>query len=171
MTHWDLELPEGYDASVALLIGAWQDSTREWLGEMGEVTDAAITWKFAADSVTIGALMMHMIACEEWHILGSLFGEKPDSDAVKFDAMLDVDERIFPEPPAWPFSKYLELLHSTRARLLERLRDLPGDTVRTTPRGNTVTVRWVLSHLVQHDSYHGGQIVLIHEEHKKSQTK
>ncbi len=163
MTRYDLHPPEGLDPDVALLVGAWLDGTREWLGEVGEVPDARVTQRLGAHGVSVGALLMHMVDCDEGWIGETLLGGSGDPPTVAgaFCRDLSVDDRTFPDPPAWPFAEYVRLLQDTRAALVARLVGLRADDERTSRSGNVFTVRWVLAHLVQHDSYHGGQIVLL----------
>jgi uncharacterized damage-inducible protein DinB len=33
-----------------------------------------------------------------------------------------------------------------------------------------MSLRWVLGHVIQHEAYHGGQIVMLHDLWKRSQT-
>jgi len=171
MTTHELDVPEGFDPQLAILIAAWRDGTREWQDEMGEVDDDAMTWQFGADKLSIGSLMLHMIDCDESWIRESMFGEDlttNPTEALQHAKSIDVDARIFPEPPAWPYAKYVELMAESRHRLIEKLKPLRAADTYTSPRGNTLSYRWVIAHLVQHDSYHGGQIVLLHEEYKKA---
>jgi len=43
-----------------------------------------------------------------------------------------------------------------------------SDSLSEHPNGEYAsTYRWIVAHLVQHDSYHGGQAVLLHETWKK----
>lgn len=164
MKPYDLELPAGLDSEVALLVGVWQDSTREWLGEMGEVSDAAVTWSAGQSSPSIGALMLHMMDAENAWIRETMLGlAARESEALQIAAKVNVDERDFPAPPAWPFARYVELLREYRADLIDLLKDKRATDWVTSPRGNRLTVRWILGHLIQHDSYHGGQCVLLHE--------
>lgn len=170
MTTYELTIPEGFDPELAVLIAAWRDGTREWQEEMGDVEDAAVTWQFGADRVSIGSLLLHMIDCDEGWIRESMFGEDlsiEPIEALQHARGIDVDARTFPEPPAWPFAKYVELMAESRARLIEKLKPLRAADFYISRGGNKLSYRWVISHLVQHDSYHGGQIVLLHEEYKK----
>jgi uncharacterized damage-inducible protein DinB len=163
MIRYDLELPSDLHPEIAVLVGAWRDGTREWLGEVGEVSDELVTRRFGPHGVSVGALILHMVDCDEGWIGELLLGDSggPPTEAGAFCKALSVDERIFPDPPPWPFSQYVRLMQDTRARLVRRLAGLGPEEERSTGSGDVYTVRWVLAHLVQHDSYHGGQIALL----------
>lgn len=165
MEHFDLQIPPGLDPELATLVAAWTDGTREWLAEAGEISDQAVIQPCGANNISIGALMLHIIDCDEgW--FSSMFGVKlaQPSPASELGRAVDVDGRKFPTPPAWPFAKYVEIMQETRAELVAGLAGIRADQTFTSQRGNVFTARWVIAHLVQHDSYHGGQIVLLNEE-------
>jgi uncharacterized damage-inducible protein DinB len=166
MARFDLQLPAALDPDLALLVAAWSDGTREWLGEIGEVADGAIVKRHGRHGVSIGALMMHMIDCDEGWI-GEMVLRRPASPpsvAGEFCKNLSVERREFPEPPAWPFTQYVDLMKATRSSLIEGLVGMTPEQEFESSSGNQFTLRWILSHLVQHDSYHGGQIVLLLED-------
>jgi uncharacterized damage-inducible protein DinB len=80
---------------------------------------------------------------------------------------IDVDERVFPAPPDWPFKRYVQLLHETREQLILLLEGKRAVDIVTSPRSNLLSVRWIIGHLIQHDAYHGGQCVLLMEEYRR----
>jgi uncharacterized damage-inducible protein DinB len=166
MARYDLDVPSGLAPDVALLVAAWRDSAREWLGEVGEVPDEAVTRRHGRNGVSVGALLMHMVDCDEVWIERVVLGlaSPPPSVAGEFCRSLSVERREFPDPPSWPFAQYIGLLRDTRERLVAGLAGLSGSQEVVSASGNVFTVRWVLAHLIQHDSYHGGQIVLLLEE-------
>ncbi|MCW5939612.1 MAG: DUF664 domain-containing protein [Fimbriimonadaceae bacterium] len=166
MARFDLEPRSDLDPQIALLVAAWADGTREWLGEIGEVPDDAVVRRHGKHGVSIGALMMHMIDCDEGWI-GEMVLKRPSEPrtvAGEFCKALSVDKREFPEPPAWPFSQYVDMMRETRSELIDHLVGRTPDQEFESSSGNSFTLRWILAHLVQHDSYHGGQIVLLLED-------
>lgn len=169
MARFDLEVPADLDPALALLVGAWKDGAREWLDELGDLPAEAIVQRHGANGVSIGALLLHMIDCDEGWIRELVLGQPQDPASVAgaFCAELSVDDRKFPDPPAWTLAEYVALLKSTREQLVAQLVGLSAEEERTSQSGNVFTLRWVLAHLVQHDSYHGGQIVLIWQEFGK----
>jgi len=72
-----------------------------------------------------------------------------------------------PTPPAEPIEWYFDILDRARIRVFESIAQ-HSDSLSEHPNGEYVsTYRWIVAHLVQHDSYHGGQAVLLHETWKK----
>lgn len=165
MENWDLTFEPGFEEKVALLLAALDDGRREWRSEIGTPSIQAIQWQPTPDGYSIGALMLHMISCELFWLNGLLGRELPEADKVRLmTESLDVDEVKYPLPPAQPIEWYFAMQDEYRLQFLELVREINDpDRVLTSKRGNQFTLRWVLAHLIQHDSYHGGQCVMLHE--------
>jgi uncharacterized damage-inducible protein DinB len=162
--RFDVAPLEGYDPQIGLLIASLQDSTREWRDEIGAVPDEAVTWQAFPGGHSIGGLIMHMIDAEAWWFETICCGKERSKEELEevLSEETDQDSFIWPKPPEKPMSWYFELQDRYRARSLESLRELDPATEVTIPNyPHVFTVRWVLAHVVEHDSYHGGQAVLL----------
>jgi uncharacterized damage-inducible protein DinB len=67
----------------------------------------------------------------------------------------------WPTPPREPIGAYFEILDRVRARTLESVKSFGDPTTVKEADWGTMTLRWVLAHLIWHESYHGGQAVLL----------
>ncbi len=165
---FDVAPLDGYRADVGLLLASLVDSTREWRGELGEPSVEAITWQPVAGSYSIGGILLHNAYVELSWFNRFLAGKTLDPEELKvlLADETDVDEGQWPEAPAKPISWYHEIHDGIRRRVFETLKDVDPD--KKYEKGDfSTTVRWVLAHVVEHDSYHGGQAVLLHELWKK----
>jgi hypothetical protein len=91
--------------------------------------------------------------------------------AVVFDKLLDIDGVVWPKPPEQTFEWYMDLLTQQRVQTLEWLQTLADPDKVIQGKTKSFTIRWILGHLVQHDAYHGGQAVLLHESYKKEKLQ
>lgn len=166
MNRYDVEPAVGGDAQIGLLKATWQDSTREWRKNLGDVEEAAIVWQPYSDAHSIGAVLLHMIACENYWIVKDILQQEvdPDDPAIRFDREVDQYSGTWPAPPAQPLSWYYAMQDANRAEVFALI-DGVGDPalVRVRPDRYEFTLRWVMAHLIEHDSYHGGQLVLLKE--------
>lgn len=162
----------GYPLEHGLLLSALNDGTREWRGELGEPTEDALVWQARPGGHSIGGLLLHMAVVERlwtevWCLNRPLTAEERETYQANES---DVDNGVWPTPPRKPFEWYWELLMDARGRVHRAVKEFPAPEAEfTTPWGGTVTTRWTLAHLVQHDSYHGGQAVLLHDLFKSMQ--
>jgi uncharacterized damage-inducible protein DinB len=165
MRDFDIPPVEGYDPEVGLLISVMQDATREWRKEIVGLPKSAITWQETPTGVSIGSLMLHMIEAELWWI-GEVIGGIPVSqeDVERFRlAEIDQYEDTWPVPLDLDLEGYFALMDGVRDRTLTLLKDAGPSTriVKRPDKDNGYSIRWILSHLAQHESYHGGQAVLL----------
>ncbi|HSI73160.1 MAG TPA: DinB family protein [Fimbriimonas sp.] len=162
--RFDVAPAEGYHPEIGLLLASLQDSTREWRDELGQVPDEAMTWQPFEGGHSIGGLIMHMIDAESWWFETICCGVERSKEelAEVLSEETNQDSFIWPKPPAKPLSWYYELQDRYRARSIETVKSLdPTKNVVIPGYDHVFTTRWVLAHVVEHDSYHGGQAVLL----------
>lgn len=156
--------PIGSDVAIGTLLATWEDGTREWLENLEEPSEEAMVWQPFPNAPSIGGIMLHMACCDLYWIKNFVRGEELDADhpAVAYDAQLDQDNVLWPMAPHQPFAWYLEVLESTRRQVVELILQEPNPERVFQRRSSTTTFRWIVAHLIEHDSYHGGQCVLLH---------
>jgi uncharacterized damage-inducible protein DinB len=156
---------------IGLLAAALENATREWRGELAEVDEDAIVWQAWPNGHSIGALILHIADVEAWWIETVAAGKKrPRGEARR---LLSEETEQYgvhsPTPPRKPLSWYFAIHDAIRARSLETLRSL-DDADRYVSRvgwKESCNVRWIVSHVVSHESYHGGQAVLLNVMRQK----
>jgi uncharacterized damage-inducible protein DinB len=158
---------------LGLLMATLQDGTREWRENLGRTSQAAVIWQPYENGPSIGGIILHLIDAENWWLRCIGAGEADDATTPEaiYNRELDQYKAYWPKPPKKPLMWYLELLDDRRAVNLDYIRN-QVESVEVLSRGkkNSFTYRWILAHLVEHDSYHGGQAVLLHEMYKRLRT-
>ncbi len=166
----DIEPLESFDPEVGLLLSALVDSTREWMENLSDITPLALQWQATPSSYSIGALLLHLIDAEDYWfrvIIGGQIRTATEESLLQSEE-LDQYEGYWPTPPQQPIEWYFQLHKQYRARAFDGLKGIrPGDVIGEPRLRRSATVRWILTHVLQHDSYTGGQIVAIHELYKK----
>ena len=170
MKQFDVAPAPGFKPEIGTLISTWNDGLREWLDNLGEPPIEAMTWQPFPDGPSIGGVMLHMAGCDLYWIKEYVGGSELDAEhpAVAYDAVLDQDNANWPTPPSQPFAWYREVLETTRAQVIELIRQEPNPDREFQRSWGTLTFRWIVAHIVEHDSYHGGQCVLLHEMWKRT---
>lgn len=172
MKFYDLVPPQEFDPKIALMIATLHDSTREWKSELGEPTEDAIVWQPYENAPSIGGQLLHLIGVEAFWFESFLAqAERPVGERELLMAdQINVDDHIWPTPHRKPIQWYYELLDTVRARALKALAPLDVNLSRQMRDEYEFTLPWVIGHVIQHDSYHGGQAVLLHEMYKRMAT-
>lgn len=169
-TAFDSAPIAGFEPQLGLLLAALQDGTREGRDELGDADEDLIVWQPKAHSHSIGAILLHIGDCENFWVEEIVAGKTPDQELAK--RLLSVETKQYasrwPTPPRMPLADYYAILDDIRKRTFETMRDFhdPADT--REHHGQTLTIRWILAHVVEHESYHLGQAVLlkaIRDEH------
>ncbi len=165
---FDVEPLPGYRPDVGLLLASLNDSTREWRDELGDPPLEAITWQAKPGSYSVGGLLLHIMEVEVYwfETVAAALEENVEESKLLMSAEIQQYEGLWPTPPAKPLSWYYDLHDKIRARVFESLKSVDPDS--RYDRGDfSFTFRWILAHVVEHDAYHGGQAVLMHELWKK----
>lgn len=171
--RYDLAAIENLHPDLAVLIETWRDGSREWLENL-EVSPSveAIVWQPYKDGPSIGGILLHMIGCDMHWLEEFAYGRdiSPDHPAVAYDLVAKQDIPYWPTPPAKEWAWYLDLYQSERESAIAKIMAFNQPDQVFARSTTQYTFRWIIAHLVEHDSYHGGQIILLHEMWKKLQA-
>lgn len=159
---------EGYDPELGLILAMWRQSTKDWLDNLGEVSDEALIAQSEPDGPSIGAMILHLISCARFWVICEGHGLTVDEShpAIAYDLTMDQYEPYWPTPPRKPFAWYKELFEANKEEIEELVRTQTEPRAICESRGRKFEYRWMLARQVGHDSYHGGQAVLLHERWK-----
>ncbi len=163
----DVEPLPGYPEPYGLLCAVLQDGTSDWRGELwgAEIGPDVTAWRPRPGGQSIGAILLHMVIVEIFWFECFVLGQRPsdeDKRTLLWDE-IDVDEGRWPDPPAQPIQWYFDLFDRVRSRSLERIRQWPPPATLVERNGMSRTPRWVLGHVIQHEAYHGGQVVMLYD--------
>lgn len=152
----------GKSATFEILRKTLDQGTREWKKFLGEVTEEQIVWQPDQGMHSIGGVLLHVMAWEAWWCEKFLAGgeiEPITASALNLSRFFDFNGKC-PSPPQQPLEWYYEQLSQNRERCLLVFENLTPET--KVKRGETSrSALWVYNHLTDHDSYHGGQAVLL----------
>lgn len=166
---------DGYQDPYGLLLAVLQDATDDWRMEFdwsGElkktIGSEVMRWRPYPSGPHMAGVMLHMIVAEvAWFESFVLKREVSAADkALLMWDEIDVDAGQWPEPPDQPLSWYFDLQDQFRLRTLAAVKEWPTPDTQLQGRERIYTPPWVLGHVIQHESYHGGQIVLLYEAYK-----
>ena len=137
--------------------------TQEWFSQLDDdVTEAELSWQAFPNGHSIGALLVHIAEVEGYWLHHIACGE-PHRDLESEVLCAEIDQFAirWPAPPPHPLSLYKALLSEMR----EKTKALIGaleDPNHTATRGEReFTLSWLMTHVIVHEAYHGGQAVLL----------
>jgi uncharacterized damage-inducible protein DinB len=155
--------PDGANMEIGLLLAMLDDATKEWTEELGTVDDEAIIWQPFADGHSIGALMLHIADVEAYWIQQIGAGKQRSAEELKAFLSEETNQYAvqWPAPPAQPLEWYLQQLRRVREATRQTVLAINDPDHIGVRRDTQFTLRWLLSHVISHEAYHGGQAVFL----------
>jgi uncharacterized damage-inducible protein DinB len=171
-TQRDIPPAKAASSEIGLLLGMLDLTTEKMRQELGEIPDEALVWQPYPNGHSIGAILIHVAACEACWLhevaAGEIVGGGGENIAdLETEWMggnpIDQYAGSWPTPPAKSLSWYYGLQDQVRARTHELVRNLDADTYRTVTwrPDRECTVRWIIHCNIEHQAYHLGQAVLL----------
>lgn len=170
MTFRDVAPLPGFHPEIGILLASLNDSTREWRRHLGEVSVEALRWQPAPKTYSISTLLMHLIDVEAEWFYSFCAGHDREEEEYKLllsEETIQADNQ-WPAAPDYPLEWYFETHDRIRKRGYEAIQSIDPEQRFERPEwGYTYTLRWVVAHVLEHDSYTGGQAVALHQLWKR----
>ena len=144
-------------------------ASHEWLSELGDdVNETELIWQAFPDGHSIGAVLTHIAEVEAYWLHHIACGEPyRDVEGDVLNGEIDQYGIKWPPPPPHPLSFYKALLATTRDKTKTLIGALENPN-HTALRGEReFTLSWLMTHVIVHEAYHGGQAVLLLLEQRK----
>jgi hypothetical protein len=164
-----------YEPSEIRLVGSERELLREFLDYYRDVlrsqayglTEDQARTKVAASDLTLIGLIRHMAFVEQYWFPDIFAGETP---LPLFDDSVDQDRDFHPTADE-TLPEAFELLNTqiVRSRMIETSAE-SLDMIATKPRkGQPVSLRWIMIHMIEEYAAHSGHADLIREAIDKSE--
>ena len=166
-----LPMVEGLCGELELLARVLQDGTREWRKELGVVGRDALRYQENGDGRSIGLLLLHLADSEDWWIREVAAGKGPSPETRKRFLSEETNQYggVWPSPPSYSLKEYYAMQDEIRSQTLSILREIgSADHLGAVPGGKRqFTQRWIVTHIIQHEPYHAGQMVMLKQQFLK----
>lgn len=163
------------DASIDYLVGILADARATTLQRVEGISKAELHWQYADGWNSIGALLAHIIAVEEYFRIEFIECRKltaaeealwmPGLEMGKYIPQLITNDGV---------DVYEERLAQSRARMLEAVRAISATAFKEKREGynpNTgCNLAWVLYHMAEDEVHHRGQISILRKLYKARAT-
>ena len=153
----------GSDVQIGLLLAILDDATNDWRGELGDVPDEMLLWQPFPGGHSVGALILHIADVEAYwlHEIGAGLARSDEELARLLSKETQQYDLTWPRPPAQPFSWFLAQHDEIRARTRHIVSTWDDPARALLWEDTEFTPRWLLHHVLTHESYHGGQAILL----------
>ncbi len=154
-----------FEGEVAIWVATLDDARRQTKAAVEGLTADELAWKPPGDGNSIGRLLRHLALVELDWVITDLCGEKElppgTPELLKLDGPMA-------EPGLRPLDEFIAALDWARALTKDRLKKFPKGEIEATRtyKGEgqikVFNVRWILYHILDHESQHRGQILAVH---------
>jgi len=176
MSTVSLPIPDGYDFETSPVVSTTAAELDALLATLtrrvGEATPEELEWQLRPGMNTIGMLLAHLAVVEVYWVEAVGRGIDSEEEANRIiqgvlGIRMEEDGMPIPENGTHPLSlagktaaDYLEILRRARSATHQSLRSWDDRRLAETRTvdGREVSLAWLLYHLVEHFSYHLGQI-------------
>jgi uncharacterized damage-inducible protein DinB len=176
MSKVTLPIPEGYNFETSPVVSTTAAQLDALLANLirrvGEATPEQLEWQLRPGTNTIGMLLAHLAVVEVYWVEAVGRGIDSDEEANRIiqgilGIRMEEDGMPISENGTHPSSlagktadDYLEILRRARSATHHSLRNWDDRRLAETRMvdGREVSLAWLLYHLVEHFSYHLGQI-------------
>lgn len=165
MSHDEIARPAGYAPLVGALFSMMEDCRERTLHEVGRLDPASLDTATSWNGNTIGSLLYHIAAIElDWLYSDVLQSEFPPGTEGWFPYDVREDDGRLTAVTGEALDRHLDRLAWVRALTQDQLQTLSDGDLGSSRSGGddwSMTVEWILHHLIQHEAEHRGQLAEI----------
>ena len=148
---------------VALWYSIMQEMRERLLKSVKDLTLEELDYTLNERKVeTIGTLLLHIAGVEWGWIFGDIDGQEMEFEKFKHAFALSSEVNI-PQLKGQELQFYIDKLNETRQEVFQRLAKLEDEDLDriVESEGKKYSIEWILFHLIEHESMHIGQILLL----------
>lgn len=164
-----IEPLDGYTQQVGTWLWAFENSRLRTLRALEGIDLDLLEWIPTWQGNTIGSLLYHLSAIEvDWLFTDILEADEfPPEIEVLFPYDVRQPNGDLTVAEGFTLDDHLRRLTNVRKYFLQSLLGMPDEEFQRVRRfpDYTVTPRWTIHHLMQHEAEHRGQIMTVQEEY------
>jgi len=161
------------DTSIDYLLGILEDARITTLERIEGISQAELHWQYAAGWNTIGALLNHLHALENYLRIMYLENRRlTEIELIEFGPALKMGEYLPQLITDETIDFYLKRLADSRTVLVGQIRQLSKADFHKKRKGydkeNGCNLAWVLYHLAEDEIHHRGQISILRKLYRET---
>lgn len=153
---------EGYSPQIGTLVTMLNNLSDRVEFTVGNMTQTQLDYQMDDKSNSIGALLMHLAATEIYY-QEATFGESnlSDKEMEELRIAMELGDEGRQHIQGHDASYYLDIYKNARKRTLELLKEKDDSWLAEIPEGSRVNNHFSWFHVMEHQSSHLGQILLL----------
>ncbi len=159
------DIAAGQRDETSVLLAMLDSTSAFWKRELRGLKDEELRWSAKKGGHSIGTVLLHIAIVEHWWIHGVAMGQPEDKALAArcLNEETDQSRGVWPTAPTKPKTWFFKQCTDVRAATYEELRGLDAIRHRGRIGKREFTLRWILHHLIEHEAYHAGQMLLLRD--------
>ncbi|AFL80227.1 Protein of unknown function (DUF664) [Aequorivita sublithincola DSM 14238] len=162
---------DGYSPQIGTLVTMLNNLSERVEYAVGNMSQAELDYQLDEKSNSVGALIMHLAATETY-FQEATFGESNLSEAEleELRIAMELGDEGRQHIKGHDATYYLDIYKKARKRTLELLKEKDDAWLAEVPEGSTVNNHFSWFHVMEHQSSHLGQILLLQKRIPETKT-
>ncbi|WP_299557102.1 DinB family protein [Seonamhaeicola sp.] len=157
-----IKAEEGFTPNIGVLVSMLNDMKQRVEYTVKDLDVASTDFLLDENANTIGTLILHLAATEKFYQVYTFEGREFNEEEQKeWGIRMSMGEEARKQFKGKPISHYLDIFSTVREKTLEYLKGKDDAWLAQTPEGYRMNNHWSWYHVMEHQSSHLGQILLI----------
>jgi uncharacterized damage-inducible protein DinB len=157
----EIKAEEGFTPQIGVIVSMLNDMSNRVERTVKDLSVAEIDFLLDENANSIGTLIMHLAATEKFYQVYTFeHREFNDEEAEWFTAM-SMGKAAQEKYSGKDVQHYLDVFKKVRKKTLEYLKEKDDEWLAQVPEGYGMNNHWSWYHVMEHQSSHLGQILLI----------
>ncbi len=157
-----IESEEGFTPQVGVIVSMLNDMKNRVERTVKDLKVDEIDFLLDENANRIGTLVLHLAATEKFYQVYTFENrEFNKKEREVWEMRMSMGDEVREKHKGKPISYYLDIYNEVRAKTLEYLKEKDDKWLAIIPEGYSMNNHWSWYHVMEHQSSHLGQILLL----------
>ncbi|MBN4070288.1 DinB family protein [Olleya sp. AH-315-F22] len=156
-----IQSEEGYSSQVGVIVSMLNDMIDRVERTVKDLSVEEIDFLLDENANSIGTLIMHLAATEKFYQVYTFEHRELNDEEAEWSLAMSMGKKAQEKYKGKDVKHYLEIFKKVRKKTLEYLKERDDEWLAQVPEGYRMNNHWSWYHVMEHQSSHLGQILLI----------
>lgn len=158
----EIKSEEGFTSNIGILVSMLNDMKERVEYTVKNLDIESTDFLLDENANSIGTLILHLAATEKFYQVYTFEGREFNKEEKKvWETRMSMGDEARRQFKGKPISEYLDVFTKVREKTLEYLKQKDDEWLASIPEGYRMNNHWSWYHVMEHQSSHLGQILLI----------
>ncbi|MBN4047017.1 DinB family protein [bacterium AH-315-P13] len=157
----EIKAEKGFTPQIGVIVSMLNDMSNRVERTVKDLSVAEIDFLLDENANSIGALIMHLAATEKFYQVYTFENRELNKDEEEWSIAMSMGKKTQEKYNGKDVKHYLEVFKKVRKKTLEYLKERDDEWLSQVPEGYRMNNHWAWFHVMEHQSSHLGQILLL----------